>query len=189
MDELEALNRLVGVANLPRLSDYMNLSTVRGFIGELLVKKRLREEGYPHVEHLGKAKAVDLRFSVNEKQITIDVKTSMLKAEFGRRAKNWGWALTRGEKTPAVTHFVCIALSENLGVERLFVISANNYRLFPAGAGLFRSVAHAFVLLSDGEPNMGNRNLLELSNRLLERGVVREVQDGQSLYEELLTPA
>src|SRR5664279_3675414 len=127
MDELEALKRLRAIAELPRLDNYMNLSTVRGFIGELLVKKRLHDDGIPDVEHLGKAKAVDLRFPANGQQITIDVKTSMLKAEFGGSARNWGWALTRGDKTPSVTHFVCVALSESLDVERLFVIPAYKY--------------------------------------------------------------
>lgn len=80
----------------------MNLSTVKGYLGELLVKQLLEAEGVK-VEHLGNQNGYDLRFSLQGRDIRVDVKMSLPKDEFGWGFEYWGWALQHANKKKGIT--------------------------------------------------------------------------------------
>src|SRR5437773_1257683 len=105
-DTLELLRR---VALSPDCTN-MNRSTVKGFLGELLVKQRLESEGMA-VDHLGNQTGFDLRYSRNTGPVQIDVKLSLPKSESVYPFPYWSWALLHENKKKSVsaTHFVCVA--------------------------------------------------------------------------------
>lgn len=108
-------------------SQFMNKSTVVGFLGELCVKQQLNAEGGLFV-HRGNQSGVDL---VNEKlKIKIDVKTSTIK-DFDKPYPNWGWALLSKSK-PTATHYICVALDINFDVDAYYIIHSEDLELFPS---------------------------------------------------------
>ncbi len=111
-----AIELLRQVAQLPACAK-MNLSTVKGYLGELLVKKHLEHEGH-NVEHVGNQSGYDLRLVCQGNDIRIDVKMSTLKDEFRWGFEYWGWALQPESKKKPITatHFVCVGGDKNLAV-------------------------------------------------------------------------
>lgn len=124
----------------------MNMSNIKGFLGELIVKERLENAGY-EVYHQGNQSGYDLSFWIEDgdKEIKIDVKTSTLKDGFSCGRKHWGWALKHSnKKNPlSATHFVCVGLDDELQARRFIIIPAGWVGKFPKGIGQFKKVDHA----------------------------------------------
>jgi hypothetical protein len=122
----------------------MNMSTIKGFLGELIVKERLEDSGF-EVCHRGNQSGYDLSFWVGDRELKIDVKTSTLKDELSCGRLHWGWALVHSNKGKAVsaTHFVCVGLNENFEERRFIIIPSAWAAKFPEGIGQFNKVKHA----------------------------------------------
>lgn len=167
--------------------DRMNRSSVKGFLGELLVKERLESENIK-VKHLGNQNSVHLQFCIDSTEINVDVKMSMLKDEFKWGFNYWGWALIHASKKnhSAVTHFVCIGVSESLEIEAIFVVrNVNGLEGFPSGIRQFSKVTHGLVLQQFQELPEGvkqpDEDLYRISRQLLESHTVVQVARGQRL--------
>lgn len=163
----------------------MNRSTVKGFLGELLVKERLEREGV-EVRHLGNQNGVDLSFEIDGRAMNIDVKMSMPKDEFKWGFEYWGWALLHENKKKkvAATHFICVGCSESLEVEKLFVVRESKLTEFPRGFRQFSKVIHGLVLPSKELPagmSPPDADLYSLSKQLLLSGAVLQVDPHQRL--------
>ena len=162
----------------------MNLSTVKGYLGELLVKQLLESEGI-EVDHLGNQNGYDLRFSQNGKDVCIDVKMSLPKDEFKWGFEYWGWALQHANKKRGITasHFVCIGCTKGLEIDSVFVVAANDVPLFPSGEKQFSKVLHGLVLPASAQ-NAASRpesNMYQESQRLFAEDKVRKLIQGASL--------
>jgi hypothetical protein len=168
-------------------ADYekMNRSTVKGFLGELLVKARLEGEGV-RVEHFGNQNGFDLSFPIAGKIVRADVKLSLPKDEFQWGFEYWGWALLHENKKKVIsaTHFICVGCSESLDLESIFVVRATDVSLFPKGIRQFSKVRHGLVVPRRAF-QQGNTppdtELYAASQRLLRDGVVKLIGSGQRL--------
>lgn len=162
----------------------MNLSTVKGYLGELLVKQLLEDEGV-YVEHLGNQNGYDLRFFENGKDVRVDVKMSLPKDEFKWGFEYWGWALQHANKKKGITasHLVCVGCTKSLEVESIFVVSANDVSHFPAGEKQFSKVLHGLVLPVSGLAATlpPKSNMYQESQRLFTAGTVKKLAQGASL--------
>lgn len=130
----------------------MNLSTVKGYLRELLVKAKLESEKL-QVEQTGNQSGYDLKVSNSTK---IDVKFSILKNECGANGKYYGWALVQKSKKRPLTcsHIVCVGVNENLKLDCLYVIPKKHIYSFPAGAGQFNGVKNGFLITQNNKnPN------------------------------------
>ena len=130
--------------------EHMNLSSVKGFYGELLLKQKLENEGLS-VTHRGKQSGYDLEFKLSKKDhpTKIDVKTSLLKNEIDGDLYNWGWALkSKNKKKINCTHFCCIALDKKYRVNKYYIIQKKNLDKFPkSGIQQFKNVERGLVIL------------------------------------------
>jgi hypothetical protein len=166
----------------------MNLSTVKGYLGELLVKQRLEAElGSGRVEHVGNQCGHDLQYTRSGVTIKIDVKTSTTKDERSWGFRYWSWALlTDTKKKISATHFVCAGLDDALALQALFVVNASDLMHFPRDTGQFRNNKHV-LFLPQGEPSARARGLSEplylRSCELLRLGRVRRVPSELSLVQ------
>lgn len=186
MTALTAIELLREVATHPDCAK-MNRSTVKGFLGELLVKQRLEQEGVK-VAHLGNQKGYDLEFTHQGVAVRVDVKVSLPKDEFRWGFDYWGWALQpASKKTISATHFVCVGCTDALEVDALFVVRKEDVQKFPAGERQFKGVLHGLILPVDAQqagpttPSMA----FDSSQRLLRSGVVRKVAPTGSLVAAL----
>jgi len=168
----------------------MNLSTVKGFLGELLVKEKLGKEG-KKVEHKGNQSGYDLEFD----NIKIDVKFSALKREVAYLPECWGWALKHASKKKPInfTHFICVAATrDNHSIDAFYVIKASDIKKFPRGSGQFKSVKNAFsVLPNQILPEFENpdwEKQFKISLELLKNGTVKKVKLNQKLIKYLQSP-
>ena len=129
---IKNLKKLIRDSNCQK----MNLSTVKGYLGELMVRKKLMEES-KEVIHKGNQSNYDLKVD----NYLIDVKLSSLKEEIKYFNHHWGWALNHTNKKRKIscTHFVLVALNKKYNVENFFIIKANDVEKFPSGIGQFRS--------------------------------------------------
>ena len=80
----------------------MNHSTVKGFLGELLVKAKLESEGL-EIIHRGNQSGFDLEYAKEHSHFKIDVKYSEPKNDFEKAVTNWGWALQHENKKKPIT--------------------------------------------------------------------------------------
>src|ERR1700733_12606376 len=93
MPIIDTIQLLRGIILSPDCAK-MNLGTVKGYLGELLVKQRLQDElGVIRVEHFGNQHSHDLQSNRDAKAIQIDVKTSIAKDEFKWGFPYWSGAL------------------------------------------------------------------------------------------------
>ncbi len=148
-----AIKRLKGVINDPFCKN-MNLSNVKGYLGELIVYKKLISEGFQVIQK-GNQSAYDIE--IPSKRIKIDVKLSTIKSEVKNCPNYWGWALKfeRRKKPVNCTHFICVSLDEELNPLNYYVIRNEHLLLFPKSAiPQFKNVAHGFVLLTDAKRHM-----------------------------------
>ncbi len=138
---ISLLRRIINDPNCKR----MNLSTVKGYLGELIVKESLEVAGFK-VDHQGNQSGYDLTvWDQDEEEYTIDVKTSLLKDDLSCGRDHWGWALVHSNKQKPITatHFVCVGLDRDLEAKRFIVIPQRFAEKFPNGIGQFRRVKHA----------------------------------------------
>jgi hypothetical protein len=178
---IQLLREVIGSPDCKR----MNLSTVKGYLGELLVKDMLESEGVSKVEHLGNQSGHDLEFTLDD-EIRVDVKMSTPKDEYSWGAKYWGWALVQESKKKKLTatHYVCVGCSNELGIERIFVVAAKDVSRFPQGIGQFSKVKHRMILLCGQSPSQIKQrdgDFLKTCAALKEEGVFREVANGEKL--------
>jgi hypothetical protein len=162
----------------------MNLSTVKGYLGELLVKQLLENEGV-NVEHLGNQNGYDLRFVQNGRDVRIDVKMSLPKDEFRWGFEYWGWALQHANKKKGITasHLICVGCTKELEIESVFVVASNDVPLFPAGEKQFSKVLHGLVLPASVQTaaSAPKSNMYQESQRLFAAGTVKKLTRGTSL--------
>jgi len=155
----------------------MNMSVVKGFLGELVVGSLLRGRGYD-VHHLGGQHGSDL--VVRQLGAEIDVKTSSLKKELG--CPHWGWALHSGSKKKALTftHLVCVALDASLELAGLFVIGRADLERFPAGVPPFVNNRRILFVTQDGNSTAGvnerQKTAVSTCAELLRAGAVQRAQ-------------
>ncbi len=176
-DLTRAVNSLVGVLQDPVCGTNMNKSAVVGFLGEVIVRKVLADCGYK-VDHLGNQAGKDL--ALPELGLTIDVKCSTLKSEFGTGFAHWGWQLHGGaRKRPiACSHFVCVALDDRHEASRFYVLNARDLPRFPAASGRYNA-RHALVAAvrdDDAIPQHRDRPFLMKCRRLVRDGVASAVR-------------
>lgn len=148
-DPEPVIQRLKAILTDEYCGQRMNMGTVTGFLGELLVGRLLQNAGYP-VEHFGKQHGFDLRVP-SLANLTIDVKTSLKKSELG--CNHWGWALVSGSKNKPLsfTHIVCVALDEAHDWTTLLVIAQPDVLRFPGGIRPFVKNKHILLRLAPGE--------------------------------------
>lgn len=163
----------------------MNRSTVKGFLGELLVKERLESEGI-EVNHLGNQNGVELCFEIGGKRVSVDVKMSLPKDEFKWGFEYWSWALLHENKKKevAATHFVCVGCSQALEIESLFVVQKSRLAEFPRGIRQFSKVTHGLVLQRGLLPagiEPPEAALYAISHQLLKNDAVVRVGPNQRL--------
>lgn len=177
------LRKIIADENCKR----MNLSTVKGYLGELLVWQQLTNSGFETVEHQGNQTGYDLSMG-KDKKFKIDVKTSALKFELSRECKNWGWALQHENKNKPIsaTHFVCIGLDDNLEASQFIVIPAGLAQTFPKSIGRFKKVSHAlFVFPPSSKPKKlpdESKRLIQECERILRDKSIKIVYRGQSFH-------
>ena len=175
----------------------LSKSSVVGFLGELLVKKTLHDEGMgkENIVHRGNQSGIDLecKFSGNGPSIGIDVKTSTQKHEFLKtdgNFRNWGWALmTKTKKeNKLLTHFVCVGLDDGLDAKTIYVVPSSALEDFKIENGIsqFRNVTHGLLLpyneQFNARPNealQGPAAHMKKCMNSLGRGVKRVPQDGR----------
>lgn len=180
-DTLQNLKTIIQDENCQR----MNLSTVKGYYGELLVKDKLEKEGCA-VEHKGNQSGYDLEVG----DITIDVKCSSFKEEIKGFPRYWGWALRHKSKKRIIkhTHFICVALDDSLNVESFYVIKRSDMEKFPSGFGQFKSVMRSFVVSPENiakYPTRDIENAFIKSKNLILNNIAVGVRPLQSLKNQL----
>jgi len=168
----------------------MNLSTVIGYLGELVVLAKLHKEGM-----ICRMKANQSGYDIEcpDDNIKIDVKASRCKDEFIKQigCHNWGWALKHENKKKPITctHFVCVQFDANLEVIKYYVIPVNALKRFPKGVGQFGGVQNAFAVFPNTEITGYHKNykkLFEKSISLLnDPRSVRKVKSNGSLSKVL----
>lgn len=189
IDEIiDLLRRVIRSEQCARLSK----STIIGFLGEVLVKKRLRAEG-KDVDHKGNQSGIDLEYKSNGQSIRIDVKTSTRKQEFLKSVdgfKHWGWAMKKkGSKAPS--HFVCVGLNAEYEVEAIFVVPHQCLDNLAIEAddrmGQFKKVTHGLLLPCSESPEPepetasqeGPVRHMNKCRQLLDNGISRVAQYGR----------
>jgi hypothetical protein len=191
IDQYDTDNALDLLKKIMRLSN-INLSTVKGFYGELLVKAKLEDEGIS-VRHKGNQSGHDLEFELSGRNVRIDVKTSTLKSELGKKFSTvwyWGWALDSDNKKRNIScdQFICVALDKNFNVNAYYIIKAEYIRkkMFPrVGFPQFKNVSQGFVITPKGSrfPLYFKEEFLDYfqtGNQLLEKHI-KVVNPNQAL--------
>lgn len=159
----------------------MNLSNVKGYLGELLVKAMLEDEGCV-VTQKGNQCGYDLEYLVHGDAIKIDVK-------FSNGITNWGWSVVPGSKKKPIscTHFVCVAVGNDFLVRKYYVISKTNHTLLPAATGRFNAT-HGFIVFPDEylpQSATPRYELFSRCNDLLSDGKIVAVNPRQSISEAI----
>lgn len=164
----------------------MNKSTLKGFLGELIVRKQLEFEGFD-VQHLGNQAGYDL--FIKDRNLKIDVKMSVLKDEFNGGIEHWGWALVHMSKQKEITatHFVCLGCDKDLNAKMFVVVPANMTKRFPQGIHQFNKVKHGLIVFPDTRrPNLSRGSeetrFLKSCDKLLKAKQIRLVPCGKKLF-------
>ena len=127
----------------------MNLSNIKGYLGELLVTQKLIQEGLMIIPK-GNQSGYDIE--VPEKKIKIDVKFSTIKKEVTNGSNYWGWALKHKNKFKDIScsHFICVAVDKKLEPLHYYIIRSTYLNNFPTSAiRQFKNVERGFVLLEN----------------------------------------
>ena len=127
----------------------MNLSNIKGYLGELLVIKKLAENT-ANIIQKGNQSGYDIELP--DQNIQIDVKYSTIKSEVKNCPPYWGWALKHQNKTKPIScsHFLCVAANQNYDPEDYYVIKSRNLDLFPESAiRQFKNVERGLCLLTN----------------------------------------
>jgi hypothetical protein len=150
----------------------MNKSGVIGYLGELIVFQKLRQENY-QPELLGKQSRVDI--IVNG--FTIDVKTSRMKND-GFGIDVWGWALQRKDSTVKYNIAICLALDTELNVAGYYCIYGKYIDSFQSSHERLTSVISRFQKFPKAPDEMSSKKYREgyqLSKKLIREGKVIEI--------------
>ncbi len=168
----------------------MNKSTVKGYLGELYVKRKIESEikGTSwKIEHRGNQSGFDLLLNEN---IRIDVKLSTLKCEFNKKIMHWGWAL-QFDRTENIKwdYAICVALNKKYVPGSYYIINHNDCEDFPRGPGQFKNVSHGFgLLLNKLEQQAAPQNwqdFFQRSYKLLEKGKAKIIATTNHLSKHL----
>ena len=187
-DTISLLGKIIKDPNCRR----MNMSTIKGFLGELIVKECLEEVNF-EVEHQGNQSGYDLSFWAQDKEFKIDVKTSTLKDELSCGRPHWGWALIHSNKRRSVsaTHFVCVGLDANLVARQFIIIPARLAVKFPKGIGQFNRVDHALCAFQRSftgkELPSEKIRYIEKCQRWLRHKPIKRLSKGQSFRDVFWT--
>jgi len=173
---IDLLKKVIRDENCER----MNKSEVKGYLGELIVFQKLRNEGYKP-EHRGNQSDVDI--IVND--FKIDFKTSELKDD-GLESKIWGWALLRKDRVIKYDAAVCVALDKNLDVNAYYCVSRSNVSDFESHHGHYTNVLnrfHKFPHPPDENSSNKFKEAFEQSEQLLKEGKVIAIAPDEKLGE------
>jgi len=162
----------------------MNLSNIKGYLGELYVIRKLQSEGGSIIQ-----KGNQSGYDVGYNNYKIDVKMSSHKDDLNAGFKFWGWALKQKNKKKPIscTHFVCIALDDNSNSKYYFIINSKHINSFPKGIGQFKSVNNGFSYYEDyvNFKNDKHKCYFETCRNLLLEGKVIKVGSNESLKNAL----
>lgn len=128
----------------------MNRSSVKGYLGELLIKEKLEKEDLEVIHH-GNQSGYDLSFRRGDCDFRIDVKTSLLKDEYNRKKDYWGWALLHENKKKRIkaTHIICLGCDKDYSPSFFIVIPIDKITKFPNGMKQFSKVKHGLMVSFD----------------------------------------
>lgn len=174
----ETLNLLKGILQDPNCLK-MNKSNVKGYFGELYIKRLLESEGH-EIVHLGNQSGYDLALG---KSIKIDVKFSTIK---DNEHKDWAWALKLPSKKRKMTctHFVCVGVDTDFEVRKICVIKEDHHTLFPEVSNGQFKIDHSFSLKQD-HLQWSNGTYFETCKTLMENGTVRILKSHERLIDLL----
>jgi hypothetical protein len=161
----------------------MNKSVVKGYLGELIVLKKLQSDGYKP-EHFGNQSGFDIHLD----DVKIDVKTSELKKD-GSDDEIWGWALRRKDKPIKYDAAVCVALNKKLDVDAYYCIFRQNVEKFESQHERFNHVLnrfHKFRIPPDAKSSKKLIEAYEQSEQFLKYGKVIAITPDANLGEILL---
>lgn len=169
----------------------MNLSNIKGYMGELLVAQKLIDEGNDIIQK-GNQSGYDIE--ITDKAIKIDVKLSTVKTEISNCPPYWGWALKHKNKQREIScsHFVCVAVDKKLEPLNYYIILASELHYFPRSAfGQFRNVEQGCVLLENHKQHLyiQDKNLTKYfitCRDLLDNRVIRKISATNKLTPALL---
>jgi hypothetical protein len=179
---MNPVDKLKDIINDPNFSR-MNMSNVKGYLGELIIKYRLEKEGCT-VIHKGNQSNYDLEVT-HPVVARIDVKFSSVKGT--KKYPDYGWALKfKNKKDLKSTHFVCIGLSSDLGEETVCIIKADDIDSFSANDGRFKTVTNAFSIPSTkNSDDFRNTEYHQKCKKLLKEGKAKIVKDDHKLLDYL----
>lgn len=168
----------------------MNKSNVIGYLGELIVKSKLEEEGL-QVDHKGNHSNYDLEVEIKGEIVKIDVKTSTLKDENKQGVKYWGWSLlTKGKKRDLTcTHFICLGLNEKLEVENYYIVKKDDLKHFPEGVGQFKNIQAGFRIFPAKPKEIKNttwKDFHDLSEKLLKNKIILKKRENVKFLNYLI---
>lgn len=163
----------------------MNLGSVKGFLGELVVMEMLEKENIKFTPK-GNQSGIDIEL---ENGVKIDVKLSLLKHELKKLPKNYGWALTKNIDKIACTHYVCVALNEDLSIKNFYIFKSADIKKFKKSPlSQFKNVINAFMILEDPKsldslkvikPDM--YEFYKQCYSLIDTGIVTKLDAGQKI--------
>ena len=138
---MQTIQRLKDIALDPNC-DYMNKSTVVGYLGEVVVREKLSSKGLV-VFHKGNQSAYDLATSSGVK---IDVKAGSPRDEFGAGREFWGWALKSQSKKRDInfSRIICVAFTEKYDIHGFYTVLVSNLEHFPPAIPRFKGVERTY---------------------------------------------
>lgn len=168
----------------------MNLSNVKGYLGELIVLEKLIKEEVT-VEQKGNQSGYDIELV--EYSIKIDVKLSTIKTEVNDCPPYWGWAIRHENKRRdlTATHFVCVALNEDFTVSDFYIIKTKDYKKFPKSAiRQFGKVENGFTILKEGKTlndikDKSLKTYFKKCSTLVDKGLAVRLRSNRRLVDHL----
>jgi hypothetical protein len=122
------------------------ISHVVGFIGELIVLDKLKEEGV-NAEHIGGRSWYDIKCGDSK----IEVKTSKIREDdpWCDNVKYWGWGLRRKvQRNNLCSHVICVQLDEGFSAMGFQIIANANVEKFPQSKR-YPTEANTLILPTD----------------------------------------
>ncbi len=180
----KTIQRLIEIINDPNCAR-MNCSAVKGYLGELLIKKKLENEGLI-VQHHGNQGGFDLSFRSGGNDFRIDVKTSLLKNESNETFDYWGWALLHENKKKKIkaTHIVCLACRKNCSPKFFIVIPIDKVSKFPNGMKQFSKVKHG-LRITETKNNYRKDNFIRQCRSVMRANKIKVVDFKKTLKEKI----
>lgn len=164
----------------------MNLSNLKGFLGELYVKQKLESEGW-EIEHKGNQSNVDLINHQNK--IQIDVKLSSVKYHGKNKYKLWTWALRQSSKQNMhCTHFVCVALDAEFNPIAYYLVNnSDNLSSFPdPNEKRFKNVTK-ILAIADCLNEFSENQVIQECHKLLDSKTIVKVLPEENLKDKIIS--